>query len=129
MRTDQRIFRGLPDFGLIGGEILSHDRSVNDVFGVEIAATRNHGLTNLDRTFSYRLAFNGGAARSFQRARYTSPHPEVVIGSVHNRIHLRLADVPALGFERDFPHADDHTLIIRPRNPPDFFDVRTVARI
>src|SRR5205085_8476464 len=49
------------------------------------------------------------------RARYAGPHPEVIVGGVHHCIHLRLADVPALGFERGFPHSDDHTFIIPPR--------------
>jgi hypothetical protein len=42
---------------------------------------------------------------------------------------LRLADVSALGFERSFSNADDHTLIIRPRNLLEFAAVRTLVAI
>jgi len=115
MRPHERILRRLPDFELICGEILSHHSGMNDVFGREGAAARHDGLTNLHRTLSYRLAFDIRATRPFQRSRDARAHPQVIVGRVHNRIDLRLADVPALRFERGFPHPDDHTLIIRLR--------------
>ena len=88
---------------------------MDDIPGWKGTAVCNNGFTNLERTFRDRFALDLNAARSLQRACYSGAHPKMIIGGVHDGIHFRLADVPALGFQRRLPDRDDHTLIIRPR--------------
>ena len=87
---------------------------MDDIPGWKGAAVCNNGFTNLERTFRDRFALDLKAARSLERACYSRTHPKMIIRRVHHGIHLRLADISALGFQGSLPDGNHHTLIIRP---------------
>src|SRR5260370_25726476 len=98
----------------MGSEVVSHDGGVNNVSGRKSAATRDDGFTNLNWALRHSLAFNFSAASSLQCAGHNGSQPQVIVSRMDNRIHLCLADVSALGFERSFSDRDDHFISVGP---------------
>src|SRR5262249_376502 len=110
--THERIASCSTDLGTIRGEVLAHDRGVNDVFCRKSASTGYDSFTDRNRTFAYSFALDFGSAGPLDRPRATSPHPQMIVGGIDDGIHLGLADVSLLNLDRSIPYRNDHTLII-----------------
>jgi hypothetical protein len=66
---------------------------VNDIPRFQPAAARDDGVTDFDRPLSDGLGLDLAPAGALDRARDAGSHPEMVVGSVCDRIHVQRRDV------------------------------------